>query len=147
MKAPTYAGRACKRGHTQRYRSNGSCVECTRYANRLNELTPELRERKRRQTNESNKRCYHKHKDRRRAYQRRHAGLPTPTRAEPAFCEVCCGVNARTGLHLDHDHLTGKFRGWLCVSCNRALGLAKDDPDLLRALAEYLERALCSDST
>ena len=41
--------------------------------------------------------------------------------------------------HLDHDHSTGRARGILCQNCNVALGLLRDDPDLFRAAAEYLE--------
>ena len=41
--------------------------------------------------------------------------------------------------HLDHDHSTGKVRGILCQNCNVAIGLLRDNPDLLRAAAEYLE--------
>jgi hypothetical protein len=39
----------------------------------------------------------------------------------------------------DHDHRTGKFRGWLCSDCNKILGLAHDNPMVLRKLAIYLE--------
>lgn len=54
-----------------------------------------------------------------------------------ACCETC---GATTELCFDHSHATGKFRGWLCHTCNFALGHAKDNPVLLRALADYLER-------
>lgn len=39
----------------------------------------------------------------------------------------------------DHDHTTGQFRGWLCHRCNVSLGLMADDPERLRAAADYLE--------
>lgn len=52
-------------------------------------------------------------------------------------CEIC-GDGGK--LCLDHDHTTGRFRGWLCSWCNSALGHARDNPDTLRKLAEYLER-------
>ena len=55
-------------------------------------------------------------------------------------CKVCHKVDT-TDLAVDHCHSTGKVRGLLCGPCNRALGLAYDDPKLLRALAEYLEEA------
>lgn len=38
----------------------------------------------------------------------------------------------------DHDHKTNKFRGILCQGCNLSLGLAKDDPEILQGLIEYL---------
>jgi hypothetical protein len=43
-------------------------------------------------------------------------------------------------LHLDHCHATKAFRGWLCHSCNVTLGAVEDDPNILRKLAEYLDR-------
>lgn len=39
---------------------------------------------------------------------------------------------------LDHDHATGKFRGWLCRKCNMVLGLIKEDKLTLRRLMAYL---------
>lgn len=43
-------------------------------------------------------------------------------------------------LCIDHDHRTNKVRGLLCVSCNRALGLLRDKPELLRKASIYLEQ-------
>jgi hypothetical protein len=58
-------------------------------------------------------------------------------RAQPVCCEVC---GKRGRIVFDHDHATGKFRGWLCNHCNLSIGHALDDPALLRRLAEYLEK-------
>ncbi|HDU5574535.1 TPA: endonuclease VII domain-containing protein [Klebsiella aerogenes] len=43
-------------------------------------------------------------------------------------------------LCVDHCHSSGKIRGLLCSSCNRGIGLLKDDPNLLRKAINYLER-------
>jgi hypothetical protein len=39
-------------------------------------------------------------------------------------CAVCGGESDR--LIMDHDHYTGRFRGFLCHKCNLALGHVKD---------------------
>lgn len=49
------------------------------------------------------------------------------------------GGKPRT-LAVDHDHETGCLRGLLCEGCNRGIGLLRDDPDLLRRAADYIER-------
>jgi hypothetical protein len=41
----------------------------------------------------------------------------------------------------DHCHATGKFRGIICDNCNVAMGLTGDQPELLRALADWIEAA------
>jgi hypothetical protein len=79
---------------------------------------------------------------RRRVYQtdywRRKRGLPLPTRPRPELCELC---GARKATDLDHDHLTGKFRGWLCGRCNRGLGLLGDHLHVVVAALVYLIQA------
>ncbi len=42
--------------------------------------------------------------------------------------------------HLDHNHCTNEIRGILCVSCNLALGITKDNPVILTGLIEYLNK-------
>ncbi len=44
-------------------------------------------------------------------------------------------------LHVGHCHRKGALRKLLCRSCNTALGLLRDSPELLRKAAEYLEAA------
>jgi Recombination endonuclease VII len=58
-------------------------------------------------------------------------------RSKPDKCELCGGAEFR--IVFDHCHATEEFRGWICDRCNRVLGLVKDDPVLLRNMAEYLE--------
>jgi hypothetical protein len=59
--------------------------------------------------------------------------------AQGGRCKICGGISTGRGLGIDHDHATGKIRGLLCVSCNAALGLAHDNPELLRNMALYVE--------
>lgn len=37
-------------------------------------------------------------------------------------CEFCGQLSGKNALHMDHEHLTGRFRAWLCGSCNGVLG-------------------------
>ncbi|MEW5810262.1 MAG: endonuclease VII domain-containing protein [Actinomycetota bacterium] len=43
-------------------------------------------------------------------------------------------------LAIDHCHRTGEIRALLCGRCNKAIGLMLDDPERLRAAADYLEK-------
>jgi hypothetical protein len=62
-------------------------------------------------------------------------------RPRPKVCDICGGPpDPKKGMHYDHCHQTGKFRGWLCRKCNLMLGNAEDDPSRLREGASYLER-------
>jgi len=47
----------------------------------------------------------------------------------------------RTGVkpQVDHDHKTGEVRGILCRRCNMFLGKIRDNKEILRNLAEYLQ--------
>jgi hypothetical protein len=59
------------------------------------------------------------------------------SRPEPRECEAC-GLTQAEALHCDHDHSTGKFRGWLCRGCNRALGLLGESQERALKLAQYM---------
>lgn len=39
---------------------------------------------------------------------------------------------------VDHDHVTGKFRGWLCHGCNRGVGCFKDNAETMGRGIIYL---------
>ena len=50
-------------------------------------------------------------------------------------CAICMKEKL---LMVDHCHSSGKFRGMLCRTCNMAIGLLKDDPNVLRSATVYL---------
>lgn len=57
------------------------------------------------------------------------------------LCLICkTDKPTGSGWHTDHDHVTGKVRGILCNNCNIGLGAYRDNPELLRKAADYLER-------
>lgn len=53
-------------------------------------------------------------------------------------CSICL-TPFNTTPHIDHDHCTGEVRGLLCGSCNRALGLLKDSPEVIFSAYTYLK--------
>jgi hypothetical protein len=57
-------------------------------------------------------------------------------RGQDDRCAICGDPEPQ---HLDHDHVSGATRQLLCQRCNHGLGLFRDDPQLLRAAADYVE--------
>jgi len=57
-------------------------------------------------------------------------------------CAICGKPPKKMGLHVDHNHRTGKVRQLLCWSCNYILGYWHEEPARFRKAAEYLERHL-----
>jgi hypothetical protein len=91
------------------------------------------------------------HPERARAAQRRHHLKKQYGMTVEEFDRLLVACNGRCTIcgnkflnskdtNIDHDHATGKFRGILCSCCNRALGYARDSPQVLRLMADYLER-------
>lgn len=73
-------------------------------------------------------------------------GFDAMLAAQGGVCIICGnppdpdGRGTASRLHPDHDHVTGRTRDLLCLSCNVGVGHFRDDPALLRAAAEYIER-------
>lgn len=58
-------------------------------------------------------------------------------------CAICrATAPGSRDWHVDHDHVSGRVRGLLCSPCNTFIGLAKEDPDVLRQAAQYLDESL-----
>lgn len=68
-------------------------------------------------------------------------------KAQDNSCAICKNEfnptdTAYQGAYVDHCHETGVVRGLLCHNCNFAIGYMKDNPQRLRAAANYLEVTL-----
>lgn len=64
-------------------------------------------------------------------------------------CPICernaeqakgCGGKKASPWALDHCHESGRFRGWICHSCNRMLGQMKDSHKVLENVKSYLRK-------
>ena len=58
---------------------------------------------------------------------------------QDSACAICKLIPKRRRLDVDHCHDTGRVRGLLCETCNKALGQFEDNPELLRAAIQYLQ--------
>lgn len=60
---------------------------------------------------------------------------------EQKGCCKGCGIHQSElakRISVDHDHATNKVRGLLCQPCNTIIGLAKEDPNTLLELVNYI---------
>lgn len=53
-------------------------------------------------------------------------------------CAICREPQQGKSLAVDHHHDTGVVRGLLCQNCNIMIGMARENPEILRQGAEYL---------
>ncbi len=90
-------------------------------------------------------------------YYKKHQGTPEQRRAKalktrygitPQIYEIlyewqrgCCAICGQhfARLGVDHNHITGRIRGLLCIKCNLAIGYIEACPTFLIKAQEYLE--------
>ena len=66
----------------------------------------------------------------------------TKPHKEPFECPIClkrtiAGITSK--VVMDHNHKTGKIRGWICDSCNTGIGRFKDDITILKRAIKFLK--------
>jgi hypothetical protein len=121
-----FNGLPCPRGHVAlRKAYNSACSEC-RHRSKRKASEQELQ----------NKREYN-----RRERLALRGGCTPEMKADLIASQngKCATCGTETELFVDHCHASNKIRAALCRSCNLALGMVKDQPELLRTLAAYLE--------
>lgn len=59
-------------------------------------------------------------------------------KAQDGRCLLCGKRQIKQRLTRDHDHLTGRIRGLLCMRCNRSFGAFEWSDDLLIRLRRYI---------
>ena len=58
--------------------------------------------------------------------------------AQAGECAICGDQMTRPCV--DHNHETGQIRELLCVTCNSAIGLLRDDEKILHSALKYLSK-------
>jgi len=144
----------CKHGHDKDIvgrTTQGRCAECSRiHARSWHHKYPERSSAKgkayRARTVEARRaqrrKWDAKNKDKLRGYVRKRAGvLDLPEKeAEPGhICELC-GVAIAEKPVLDHDHSTGRVRGWIHRQCNIGLHHV-EKPGFVEKAQAYLARS------
>jgi len=74
------------------------------------------------------------------AHDRRIWDAKKPVHGSLFKCPICDkdSIVGITKIVLDHNHTTGKVRGWICESCNTGIGRFDDDPDVLTKGIDWL---------
>ena len=131
-----FTGKPCSRGHVAARHITGTCVECQQIANNAwAARNPGEGLRRSRKWQKA-------HPEQARANSlrswRKTAGIPTAPYPMPEICEwpEC----TRKAEHLDHDHETGAFRGFLCRPHNMGLGLIGDTVVAIQHGIDYLTK-------
>lgn len=133
-----FTGKPCESGHvSERQVGNGTCLGCARSP----EYNRVARARAQRPELKAQRQARQRLPTRRAIVIACHHNMPIeiPDLPCPAVCD-CCGETSDQGLHLDHCHETGRFRGWCCGGCNTGMGII-DNPRRLRLRAAFLERS------
>jgi len=62
----------------------------------------------------------------------------------PFTCPICnkTTIAGISKVVLDHDHSSGKVRGWLCESCNTGIGRFDDDLTIVNRAIDWLSKKI-----
>lgn len=85
---------------------------------------------------------YYKTSNRRRNYNIEPEEYDSLMEKSKNLCMICGSPPKTKSLHIDHNHKTGKVRGLLCHGCNTAIGLFKENIEVIKKAIYYLESNL-----
>ena len=113
-------------------KNKGQCKHCRYKASRKNTIK-----------NKDRDRIYHRHWKRKKKIGPHYDALKADKLyiVQKGKCAIC-GVkesDLNRSLRLDHDHQTGKIRGFLCDRCNVVLGLCQDNVEIFTFMICYLK--------
>ena len=125
----------CKNHHQAKRNKHGQCVQCVRDAvRRYKAEHPDRAAAQRKAWIDSGTGAKSI-----RNSQRRRKMLDVPPEPEPGTPCECCASPIKGVPRADHNHETGRFRGWLCPRCNTGLGYL-ERPGFVECARAYLER-------
>lgn len=153
-KGSSHEGKLCRKCQsTIRYKNTNRCVLCSAVNHRRYMETPSGRIQQR----AANVKYSHSEKGKliKRKSTERHKPIHEARRLQRKYgitkeqistmlveqngeCDIC--HNHLISPRIDHSHRTGKIRGLLCDSCNKALGFLYDDLKVSRNLVAYLDK-------
>lgn len=112
----------CLHGHLLRFTASNNCVEC----DEATRIKRKMRAREARLL---------------KLYGLDFTAVDELLRQQGGACAICKDQITRSTLHVDHCHGGGHVRGLLCQRCNQAIGLLRDNPEIIRSAARYVENA------
>jgi hypothetical protein len=81
--------------------------------------------------------------DKKASQQLKIARKSTPKPPTDHICPLCLRGREELGYTsafvLDHDHITGDARGWICHDCNTALARIHDNSETAKRMVSYIE--------
>jgi hypothetical protein len=157
----TYNGKECKYGHgTERYVTNWGCTRCIKelcltrdpdvsrkYAESEKGKGKRKEYRKtpvyRSVQNKYKRKHYETNKDQYHGYSLKKYGITCEQyyqmlTEQDNSCAICHTDTNVKRLAVHHCHDTGKTRGLLCSQCNTALGLLKENIELMTNMIKYV---------
>ena len=123
-----WTGEPCEAGHlAERYVSSRHCVVCQKERSTKYQKTQKGKDKSRER------------------HLRKTYGVSLQEVLKAKQCEICFTSLISEGMAgnsvcVDHDHVTGDVRGFLCNNCNRGLGMFMDNKEYLESAIAYLNK-------